>query len=211
MTQRNHMQAQHSYGQCVFLLAIALTSACGGKESKPPAEAADSATAKENPPGASDGQTASESPASAPLTPEDIGRWEKGIAGELSAVHEAGAKLKQARGSEDTLNAMMGVQEMSTAAAGAQAAGMDEERYKLVRSNLSAVVGYLTPSLGGIDTTMLTQAQRDEMRRGNEAQLERMQAEVPADVIAAIRPRAAELRKKDMELVAARLKGAGMH
>jgi hypothetical protein len=33
---------------------------------------------------------------------------------------------------------------------------------------------------------------------------------VPADVVDAIKPRAAELRKKDMELVAARLKGAGM-
>jgi hypothetical protein len=48
------------------------------------------------------------------------------------------------------------------------------------------------------------------MRQGNEAQLQRMQTEVPAEVIEAIRPRAAELRKKDMELVAARLKGAGM-
>lgn len=95
-------------------------------------------------------------------------------------------------------------------AAGAQAAGIREERYQFVRSNLSAVVGYLTPSLGGIDTTMLTQAQRDELRQGNEAQLQRMQAEVPAEVVEAIRPRAVELRKKDLELTGARLKGAGM-
>lgn len=81
---------------------------------------------------------------------------------------------------------------------------------KMKSSNLSAVVGYLTPQLGGIDTTMLTGAQREEMRKGNEAQLQRMQQDVPADVIAAIRPRAAELRKKDLELVAARVKGAGM-
>jgi hypothetical protein len=105
---------------------------------------------------------------------------------------------------------MMGVQEMNTWAAGAQAAGLDQERYKFIRSNLSAVVGSLTPSLGGIDTTMLSQAQRDELRQGNEAQLQRMQAEVPADVVQAIRPRAVDLRKKDMDLVGARLKGAGM-
>jgi hypothetical protein len=87
---------------------------------------------------------------------------------------------------------------------------LDPERYKFIRSNLSAVVGYLTPSLGGIDTTNLTQAQREELRQGNEAQIDRMQQEVPPEVVEAIKPRAVELRKKDMELVAARLKGAGM-
>jgi hypothetical protein len=72
------------------------------------------------------------------------------------------------------------------------------------------VVQYLTPSQGGVDTTMLSQAQRDEMRRMNEAQIQRMQAEVPAEVVEALRPRAVELRKKDLELVGERLKGAGM-
>ena len=42
--------------------------------------------------------------------------------GELQAVREAGAKLKSARTSDDTLNAMMGVQEMATVEAGAKAA-----------------------------------------------------------------------------------------
>lgn len=130
--------------------------------------------------------------------------------GELKAVNEAAAKLKSAKTSEDTLTAMMGVQEMATAEAGAKAAGLDPERYKFVRSSLSAVVGYLTPQLGGIDTTMLSQAQRDELRQGNEAQIQRMQQEVPADVVAALKPRAEELRKKDLELVGTRLKGAGM-
>ena len=152
----------------------------------------------------------SSNPTSAPLTSADVGRWEKGLDGEMQAVKEAASKLKSARTSEDTLNAMMGVQEMDTTEAGAKAAGVDPERYKFIRSNLSAVVGYLTPTLGGIDTTGLTPAQRDELRRGNEAQLERMKQDVPADVVEAIRPRAVELRKKDMELVGARLKGAGM-
>jgi hypothetical protein len=128
----------------------------------------------------------------------------------MQAVRASAAKLKSARTSEDTLNAMMGVQEMSTREAGAKAAGLDPERYGFIRSNLSAVVGYLTPALGGIDTSMLSPAQRDEMRQGNEAQIQRMQQDVPAEVVEAIRPRAVELRKKDMELVGARLKGAGM-
>lgn len=155
-------------------------------------------------------QAPAANPITVPLTAADIERWDKGMAGELKAIEEAGAKIKSARSGEDTLSAMMGVQEMATIGAGAQAAGLEQERYKFVRSNLSAVVAYLTPSQGGIDTTLLSQAQRDEMRQMNESQIQRMQAEVPADVVEALKPRAVELRKKDLELVAARLKGAGM-
>ena len=196
------------------LLAVGLLFGCGRKDAQPDVSA-DTASSEES---AAQDTSSSEAPTaqpagnstSAPLTPADIERWTKGMDGELQAVREAGAKLKSARSSEDTLNAMMGVQEMATVDPGAKAAGVDPERYKFIRSNLSAVVGYLTPSLGGIDTTSLPQAQRDELRKGNEAQIQRMQQEVPADVVAALKPRAAELRKKDMELVAARLKGAGM-
>ena len=75
--------------------------------------------------------------------------------GELMAVRAAAAKMQSARSGEDSLNAMMGVQEMSTLSAGAQAAGVDEERYKFIRSNLSAAVSYLTPpELEGMDTTI---------------------------------------------------------
>src|SRR6476620_543719 len=196
------------------LLAVGLLFGCGRKDARPDVSA-DAVSSEES---AAQDTSSSDAPAaqptgnptSAPLTPADIERWTKGMDGALQAVREAGAKLKSARTSDDTLNAMMGVQEMATVDAGAKAAGVDPERYKFIRSNLSAVVGYLTPSLGGIDTTSLPQAQRDELRKGNEAQIQRMQQEVPADVVDAIKPRAAELRKKDMELVAARLKGAGM-
>src|SRR5436190_1304918 len=71
-------------------------------------------------------------PSSAPLTTADVQRWEKGMQGELKAVQAASAKMKSARTGEDSLNAMMGVQEMSTVSAGAQAAGVDEERYKFI-------------------------------------------------------------------------------
>ena len=147
---------------------------------------------------------------SAPLTLADVRRWERGMEGELKAVQAAGAKMKSARTGEDSLNAMMGVQEMTTASAGAQAAGVDEERYKFIRSNLSAVISYLTPpELEGMDTAKMPQSMRDEFRTGREAQLKRMETEVPAEVVEALKPRATELRKKDMELAGARLKGAG--
>jgi hypothetical protein len=197
------------FSPCSLLVTIILALGCGRKEGEKTVADAPS-SAEESPPATSDAKVAAGNPVSAPVTVEDIGRWEKGIAGELEAVRQAGAKLKTARSGEDTLTAMMGVQEMNTITAGAQAAGIEQERYKFVRSNLSAVVQYLTPSQGGVDTTMLSQAQRDEMRRMNEAQIQRMQAEVPAEVVEALRPRAVELRKKDMELVGARLQGAGM-
>jgi hypothetical protein len=41
-----------------------------------------------------------------------------------------------------------------------------EERYKVVRSDLSAAITYLPPHLGGIDTTtILSPAQREERRQ----------------------------------------------
>ncbi len=194
------------------LLLSGAISGCGKQEADTTARADSSTTGEESTPAAAPAPTSdpAANPVSAPLTTADIDRWDKGMAGEMKAVQDASAKMKTARTGEDTLNAMMSLQEMATVAAGAQAAGMEQERYKFVRSNLSAVVGYLTPSIGGIDTTMLSQAQRDEMRRDNEAQLERMKQEVPTDVVEAIRPRAVELRQKSLGLVGARLKGAGM-
>jgi hypothetical protein len=196
-------------------LLAATLYACGAYDSRPAAAAgaaADTATSEATTADAA--ATPASAPASdpgqAPLTVADIDRWDKGMAGELEAVHGAAAKLKEAKTGDDTVTAMMGVQDMATAGAGARAAGVDEERYKLIRGNLSAAASYLAPTIGGVDTTMLSAEQRAEMKRGNEAQLEQMKGMVPADVVAALTPRAAELRKKDLELVGARLKGAGM-
>ncbi len=146
----------------------------------------------------------------APVTVADIDGWKKGLAAELAAVRESGEKLKSAKSGEDTLSALMGVQEMATIPAGARAAGMDEERYRMVRSNLSAAASYLTPHLGGIDTTLLSAEQRDEMRRMNAAQLERLKGSVPGEVVEALKPQADALRKQELELAGARMTGAGI-
>ena len=190
------------------LLTVLLLAGCGGGTGKDEAHdeavadaAGDASAPAAGPPG---------TPSSAPLTAEDIERWEKGMAAELAAVQEAGAKLESAKTGEDTLSALMGVQEMTTTPAGARAAGVDEERYRVVRSDLSAAAAYLAPHLGGIDTTMLSPAQREEMRQMNAAQLKQMEGRVPAEVVEALKPKAEALRKKDLELAGARLKGAGM-
>ena len=119
---------------------------------------------------------AAASPTDAPVSVADIDRWAKGMAGELEAVQAAGAKLKEAKTGDDTISAMMGVQEMNTLEAGASAAGLDPERYRFVKSNLSAAASYLAPELGGIDTAMLSPAQRAEMQKDNEAQLAQLES-----------------------------------
>jgi hypothetical protein len=131
------------------------------------------------------------------------------MSAELEAVHAAGAKLKQAKTADDSSNAMAGALDTQTLAAGAQAAGVNGERYNLIRSTLSTAAGYLAPSVGGLDTTNLSPGQRADMRRDNAAQLDQMKDVLPPDVVSALTPRAAELRTKDLELTAARLKAAG--
>jgi len=186
--------------------ALAVTlSACGGGDSDTD-EAADTEAASEAP------QASEAAPSAgtvAPVTVAEIDGWKKGMSAEVELVRAAGTKLKEAKTADDTLSAMMGLQEMATWEPGAKAAGLDVERYKFVSSELSAAVSYLTPQLGGIDTTILSPAQRQELRESNAAQLKQMEERVPAEVVEALRPRAADLRKQNLELVAERLKSAG--
>lgn len=185
------------------VLAFTLV-ACGG---------GDSDVEDEAPPVASPRAEAEAGPTGSgttPVTLADLDAWEKGMTAELQAVRDAGARMKGAKTNADSLAALMGVQETVTQEVGAGASGLDLERYRFVRSELSAAVSYLTPHLGGIDTTMLSPEQRAELRASNEEQLRRMQERVPAEVIEALRPRAEKLRKQNLELVAARLESAGI-
>ncbi len=192
------------------LLAALMLAACGGGDKDESRDEAVADAAEDAPAPAPDAGGQSGSDNSAPVSVEDIERWKKGMAAELAAVQAAGAQLQSAKTSEDTLSAMMGVQEMTTTPAGARAAGLADERYNVIRSELSVAVGYLAPHLGGIDTTILSPAQREEMRQMNASQLKQMEGRVPAEVVEALRPNAEALRKKDLELTGARLKGAGM-
>src|SRR5688500_3501260 len=108
------------------LLTVLFFAGCGGADKDEPNDEAVAEAAGDAPAPAPDQPG---TPSSAPISVDDIARWEKGMAAELAAVHEAGAKLKDAKTGEDTLSALMGVQEMTTTAAGARAAGLDEERY----------------------------------------------------------------------------------
>ena len=182
---------------------------CGTPDAKRDAASQDTASAEAAPADATPAAAPTET-GQQPITVADIDRWARGMAAELEAVHAAADKRKQAKTADDTMTAMMGLQDMSTLDAGARAAGLERERYNLVRTTLSEAASYLAPSVGGLDTTGLSPDQRAEMARGNAAQLEQMKDRIPPDVVSALTPRAAQLRKQDLELVAARLKGAGM-
>jgi hypothetical protein len=199
----------------VFIPA-ALALSCGEKEadtaSADSAAAADTAAMAETgadtaPAVSPEGSTAqSTDPSSRPVTAEDIDRWQKGMAGEMEALQSIAEKVKTAKTTEDKLTIMAETQEGSTAAAGAKAAGLDETRYNFVRAKLSGAVQYLTPlELKGMPANL-----REEQRAQGEAYLRQMAWAVPPDVVEALRPRAAELRKQDLGLAVERLRASGM-
>ncbi|HEX6575884.1 MAG TPA: hypothetical protein VF042_13020, partial [Gemmatimonadaceae bacterium] len=145
----------------------------------------------------------------APVTVEDIDRWQRGMEAELKAVQDAGVKLKAARNSQDTLDAMIGANEMSTLEAGARAAGLDPERYKFVRTALSSAVGALSPIEMEMNTKDMPPSMVEEMNKSRAASLAQIATDVPAPVVEALRPRAAALRKQSMTLVGERLRSSG--
>jgi hypothetical protein len=143
---------------------------------------------------------------SRPATVEDIDRWQKGMAGEREALEAVAAKMKQAKTTTDKLTILEEAHELSTAAAGAQAAGLDEGRYNFIRAKLSGVVAYLAP----LDIPGMDAAETPQMSAEREDYLKKTAWAVPPEVVEALKPRAADLRKQDMELVAARAKASGM-
>jgi hypothetical protein len=193
--------------ECVTLMLAVLLASCGADEANPP----DEDTLGELPAGepAPVPQAAGE-PTTAPLTVEDIDRWQRGMEAELRAVQEAGTKLRAAKTAEDTLNAMMAANDMQTLAAGSSAAGVSAERYQYIRTTLSTATGYLSPLEQEMDVSRMPAASVQELQRGREAGLAQMSNEIPSNVVDTLRPRAAALRQQDRNLTGERLKASGL-
>lgn len=157
-------------------------------------------------------QTADDGRASpeASLTVADIDRWQRGMEAELVAVREAGTQFKAAKSANDSMSAMMAANETSTRAAGARGAGLDESRYGTLRSSMSSVVRYMVPLDVEMDIKDMPADIRTMMEKDREQTLARAASAFPPEVIEALRPRAAELRRQEMALVAERLRAAGM-
>jgi hypothetical protein len=134
-------------------LLLAGLYACGSRDAKSDADTAaaastDSAPAQDVSTDAPQSSVAAD-PGQKPLTVADIDRWEKGMAAELEAVNAAGAKRKAAKTGDDTLSAMMAVQDQATMEIGAKAADVEGERYNLIRSTFSTAASYWRrPSAG---------------------------------------------------------------
>jgi hypothetical protein len=194
-----------------LLAAATVVAACSRSEQ---ADTADSAAAAVD---TAASTTAAPAPSSNPsdntpasLTADDIDRWQKGMDAELEAVKKAGADLKAAKTSSDTMSAMMAANDMSTRAAGAKAASVDEERYQLIRTTLSSVVGQMAPIEQEMDVSTLPAASVAELKKGREAGLAQATAELSPALVEALKPRAAALRKQDLTLTGERLKASGI-
>ena len=147
--------------------------------------------------------------ADAPLTVADVDRWARGMTAELEAVQAAGARLRAAGSGADTAGAMLAATEMSTEAGGARAAGVDLERYRRLRRELSGVAELMAPLDQEMNVGALPPAMVAEMRKGRETALARVSRALPPEVVEAVRPRAAALRAQEVALVGARLQAAG--
>lgn len=190
-----------------FLTLLALATACAGKH-----EAADTTATSTETPAAAPAAAPAPAPtsaANAPLTVADIDRWQKGMDAELKAVQDAAVKLHDARSGDDTVTAVFATNETSTLPAGAKGAGVDEERYKFIRSTLSTVAGEMSPIANEMSTKDMPAQMVARLQQGRDQALARSTATMAPDVVAALKPRAAALRKQDLELTAARLKAAG--
>jgi hypothetical protein len=195
------------------LLLVSLLAACGG--AKDDASADDSAAQADS---AAAVAAAEPAPAAAPPAPasdaavtvDDIDRWQRGMAAELQAVRDAGERLKTAKTGNDTVTAMFAANETSTRAAGASAAGVDENRYNRIRSALSSLVGALAPLEVDMNVSQMPAPMVAQMKQAREQQLAQLAPQHPAELIEALRPRAGDLRKQELTLVGERLKAAGM-
>ena len=198
-----------------FVVAVTLVAGCGRADSSDSSDSstADSVAADTAAPSAQPSAAATPAPANntpASLTAEDIDRWKKGMDAELEAVKKAGADLKAAKTGNDTLSAVMAANDMSTRAAGAKAAGVDDERYQLIRSTLSSVVGQMAPIEQEMDVSKLPATAVAELKKSREAGLAQATAELSPQLVEALKPRAAELRKQDLTLTGERLKASGV-
>lgn len=203
MRTRLHRTAAASL---ILTLTLAACSGDAGDEGPDSAQADTAATTVQPAPAPATPEVSAE----ASMTVEDIDRWQRGMQAELAAVEQAGAQLKSAKSNNDSLTAMMASNEMSTRAAGARAAGVDEERYGRIRSTLSSIVASMAPLETEMNLSQMPQEMRTAMQATRDSALARRTPAFAPAVIEALRPRAAALRRQDLELTGARLKAAGI-
>lgn len=188
------------------MMSIALAG-CGEKASEENAQASDDA-APTQPSPTEAAPAATPQGSSSAMSVDDIDRWQRGLEAELKAVQDAAAKLAQAKDDNEKLAALTASTEMSTIDAGAGAAGVDRDRYRRIRNTMSNAVSQLSPIEMEMDLSKMPPEMAEQMKQAREGGVTALQNELPADVFAALKVRAGELRQQDKLLVAERLKVA---
>jgi len=208
------MRMTRSRSISLAFLSLVAVAACG--HSRDAATDSTAAATDSTPPATAPSTSAAVTPASssaastdAPITVADIDAWQKGMTAELTAVQDAGTARQNAKNATDTLNAMFGANDMSTRPAGAKGAGMSEARYQYVSNKLSSIVGNLSPIEAEMNMKDMPESFRKQMQQSREQSATQEMAGMAPDVQAALRARAADLRKQSLELAGARLKAAG--
>ncbi len=189
---------------------LATLAACGGDASE---EAADTLAAIEGDQSAMTAPTSDPAAATAsdaPVTVEDIDRWQRGMAAELEAVRAAEERLARATTGTDSVDAIFDANDTATREEGARGAGVDEARYGRIGSTFSGIVRYMVPLSAEMDVSAMPAEMQEQMQAGREQSLARASEGVPPEVLEALRERAAELRRQEMELVGARMRAAGI-
>ena len=208
------MRMTRSRSISLAVLSLVAVAACG--HSRDAATDSTAAATDSTPPATAPSTSAAVTPASssaastdAPITVADIDAWQKGMTAELTAVQDAGTARQNAKNATDTLNAMFGANDMSTRPAGAKGAGMSEARYQYVSNKLSSIVGNLSPVEAEMNMKDMPESFRKQMQESREQSATQEMAGMAPDVQAALRTRAADLRKQSLELAGARLRAAG--
>lgn len=186
------------------LFLLALVAACGGSGDAPNADDSAAADTSASAPVAA-APAAPGGTSDAPLGADDVERWAKGMEGEKQALYRAEDQLKAATSGTDTLSALGAAGESATRAAGAQAAGLSEERYARVRDRLGELATAMVPSAmetnGQMPAEMVAQ-----MKAGREEGLAKLVAETPPEVVEALRPRAQALADLNLSLAGERMR-----
>ena len=195
---------------CVVLISILSAAACGKGDDSATDTSASQAAAVETAGANASIEPLPGSGSGAPVAVADVEKWQRGMEAELKAVQAAGEKFRASKTNADSLDNMMASNEMSTLNAGAAAAGLDPERYKFVRSTLSAVALALSPLELDADLSSMPPDFANQLKAQGAQNLERMKADAPTEVVEAMRPRALQLRKQHTDLVAARLRASGL-
>ena len=197
---------QRKFVSLAVMVSIAMAG-CGEKAPEETMQPSEEATPTQLSP-AETAPASTPQSSSAAMSVDDIDRWQRGLEAELKSVQDAAAKLAEAKDDNEKLAALTASTEMSTIDAGAAAAGVDRDRYRRIRNTMSNAVSQLNPIEMEMDLSKMPPEMAEQMKQAREGGVRELEKDLPADVFAALKTRAGELRQQDKLLVAERLKVA---